>query len=116
MASKKFDEKTLRAAIEFAREEYSEAVKTQPAAMANELGQKVKSLIARLAEGLAAGADACPDCGEKPIGMKRRTGCYEVGCLPCTNRAQGEAAEEAVENWNAGAAGDRNRWTPPLGV
>jgi len=102
MAKKPVDEKSLRAEIETARAEYEAAVVSEPAHVAAEKSKKVKTLIGKLAAALASGADVCPKDGSAAIGMRRKAGLYEVGCLACANRAQGETAAEAVENWNAG--------------
>jgi hypothetical protein len=71
---------------------------------------EMKTLRAELASYITDGAEACPDCGNLPHGIRQQAGVnrlvityYEVGCLTCKDhRAQGQTREEAVENWNEG--------------
>lgn len=65
---------------------------------------------------VSAGADPCPLCGRVPMGMRKNTRIFEVGCGVCRPKmieiegrllrrsvaAQGFSPEEAVQKWNAG--------------
>jgi hypothetical protein len=80
-----------------------------------ENSDKIKSLRKELSAFYSQGANACPDCGQAPIGMDRGV-VYEVGCIGCAPKpverdgktlrrsasAQGRTPQQAVENWNAG--------------
>lgn len=84
-------------------------------------GFDMNSKEGRLAASAAItkGAQACPDCGNKPHGLEQpfvldgevQTR-YEIGCLACpptlkdgkrhTHKVKGFTAKDAVTNWNEG--------------
>lgn len=82
--------------------------------------EKVKSLQNEMSDTISKGADPCPNCGSKPIGIIRREvpvgntniPVYEVGCSVCAPEetkgkrkfyaAHGGSPQDAVSNWNTG--------------
>ena len=92
-------EKQLNEKIEALRAEYQSAYSKKPASELNKLTEKIKAAMDERSALLAKGAKATKN-GVEPFGMKQRAGYYEVG--NGEQRAKGETAEEAVENWNKG--------------
>ncbi len=92
----------LRREIDAARTTYHEAAQDDKATVKGlqELSDNVKNLSVKLTELLTKKADVCADCGNRPTGMKKGKGEYEIGCIGCMVRSRGETADEAAENWN----------------
>lgn len=89
--------------IEELRQQYHEAVGAdEKPSVTRELADQIKDLQEQRSTMLSEGAEECPTCGNKPIGMKKRRGEYEVGCPLCPTRSRGESVEEAVYWWNKG--------------
>lgn len=87
--------------------------------MAKEKSMATKEGREAASAAIAKGAQACPDCGNKPHGMEQpfildgeTQTRYEIGCLVCppvlkdgkrqTHKAKGFTQKEAVEKWNKG--------------
>lgn len=104
-------EMELTAAIDAAQKQYHELSQIATAAELEKASNQIVSMKKMLAEFISTGAVVCPCCKQLPFGMKKTKGVYEVGCRTCKPvqteagqvlfAAQGETAEEAVENWNA---------------
>lgn len=102
-------ERTIRAELATALENYRAAVPVLPGPECEKLDKIAKALQVELSQFLSRGANPCPLTGLVPHGMKKRPGVYEVGPIDSPLRARGETAEEAVEAWNAGL------YVPPKG-
>jgi hypothetical protein len=101
---------TLRALISEAKAAYLKAETRD-----NHL--QVKSLQSQLSAAITEGAEACPKCGNAPVGIEHQTikgAEYEVGCMSCPPFAHtdgttrrpaargGLLPKHTVEAWNAG--------------
>jgi hypothetical protein len=98
--------------IKTIQEDYHKKVDSLNRKETEKITLKLKDLRQELSEVYSDGAKACPDCGNKPHGMKKGSGVYEVGCVVCdpyeedgnmvSFSARGESPEEAIEKWNEG--------------
>ena len=96
----KYSLKELDAQIEQKKAEYHEASQSDAApSVTRKMHEGIKELMEKKMELLRG--DAMEKEGELPIVMKKRPGVYEAG-HPTNSEmvAQGETAEEAVDNWN----------------
>ena len=121
-------EKELQEAIASAQQAYIDGKSTGTEAEVKALSDAVKAAKKNLSDFIATGADNCPVCSNKPIGMVVRQTqegkIYEVGCGHCSpiivDKDGKEATDEtpaeekvrvsfssrgylpqlAVENWN----------------
>ena len=108
MAKKLFE---LERELTALREEYHEISQTATAPDLAAKSDVIKAKMQEIGSVLVKGANPCGECGQVPIGVKRRPGVFEIGCPACTNpeslsvpadnlRSQGETVEEAADNWN----------------
>lgn len=95
--------------IASAKAEYLIANEELPSSKVIPFSNKVKELQKELSDTISNGANVCPVCGNKPIGMIFRTqnvggvtvNLYEVGCLNCVGiSSRGASPEETVQKWN----------------
>jgi hypothetical protein len=125
------DEAAILAELEKARQGYHEAAQKEPAPKLAERSATIRALQQELSDLLSAGATVCPDCGNKPHGMRKTqyeiplpgaqpitVAIYEIGCLACLPtiiprnppepqmrhepRIRAGSVEEAVRLWNLG--------------
>lgn len=100
---------------------YHEASQIESAPELAARSASIKVLSDAINKAYIKGANKCEGCDEMPFGMKRRAGCYEIGCQTCKDptsifkdmqqdnlRSQGETPDEAIANWN-----DRVFWLKP---
>ncbi len=104
------NEEVVRAELGEAQTAYNDAVRVKPQHEVLPLSRRVNELRRELCAVLSDGANPCPDCGNRPIGLRhvhvvgatnRKTFTFEDGCVACKDhRAQGSSVPEAVAEWN----------------
>lgn len=96
-------ERILTEKVAALQQEYHQAREAKkPSEECEKISLQHKAAMKELSDFLSKGAGPCPLCGDLPLGMKVRSGVYEIGPIASPLRSRGEYAEQAVENWNKG--------------